>query len=459
MSFGPFRFLALILPVALASPSLGAHWAWAKVSSDEARQLRSTLTPFGAQKAGNADNTIPAWTGGLTRLPPGVAATDRMPDFYKDDRKILTIDGSNADGYEARLSPGTIYLLTHQDGYRIEIYPTHRPAAAPRWFYDATGANAISADARNVNWVSDAKGGIPFPIPHSGKEAIWNLNLGWRGVQTKSITSSFVVPPDGTPTLTTAVVGQRWSPYADMSYRTGAFVGYYQTELDDITGPAGRAGDVVLSWQSMDQTMVPQITWQFLPGQRRLRRARQLTYDGASVDCGAIMTVDERSLFSGPPDRYDIALVGKQEMYVPYDDNGMFLHRSGDLLGPNYLNPDDVRWELHRVWVLDLTLAAGKHHLLPHRRLYLDEDSWEALVSEDYGADGRLSRIGQAFNYMAPALPALIADTTVIYDTHKAGYCLSHGVTSDHPDERALVPATFDPGFFSPNMVAAASAR
>lgn len=417
------------------------------------------LTPFGAERAGNQDKSIPAWTGGLTRLPPGLAAADRMSDFYKDDRKILTIDRFNAERYSARLAPGTIYLLTHHDGYRIEIYPTHRPAAAPQWFYDATSANAMSAGTRNANWVANAKGGIPFPIPHSGKEAIWNLNLGWRGVQTKSIASSFVVPPNGTPTLTATVVEQRWHPYADMSYRTGPFVGYYLTELDDMTGPPGRAGDVVLSWQSLDQTMVPQITWQYLAGEHRLRRAPQLTYDGQGAECGPIMTVDERSLFNGAPDRYDVALVGKQEMYVPYDNNGMFLHPSGDLLGPNELNPGDVRWELHRVWVLDLTLAAGKHHQLPHRRLYLDEDSWAAVLSEDYDAGGKLARIGQAFNYMAPALPALISNTSVIYDTHGSGYCLARGVTSDHPNGRVLVPATFDPGFFSPNMVAAASAR
>jgi len=454
MSFGTLCLLAAVMCL-----GLGCGRSWAKMSPDEARRLQSTLTPFGAEKAGNKDRTIPAWTGGLTRLPPGLTAADRMPDFYKDDRKILTIDGSNADQYVARLAPGTIYLLTHHDGYRIEIYPTHRPSAAPRWFYDATLANATSAEIRGSNWVLNAKGGIPFPIPRSGKEAIWNLNLGWHGVQTKSIASSFVVPVDGTPTLTTTIVEQRWRPYADMSYRTGPFVGYYLTELVDMIGPPGRAGDVVLSWQSLDQTMVPQITWQYLAGERRLRRAPQLTYDGPTADCGAIMTVDERSLFNGSPDRYDIALVGKQEMYVPYDDNGMFLHASGDLLGPDYLNPDDVRWELHRVWVLDLTLAAGKHHQLPHRRLYLDEDSWAAVASEDYDADGKLSRIGQAFNYMAPALPALISDTEIVYDTHGAGYCLAHSVTSDHPNERVLVPATFDASFFSPNMVAAASAR
>ena len=40
----------------------------AKVSETEAAKLGAELTPVGAVKAGNADGSIPAWTGGITCL-------------------------------------------------------------------------------------------------------------------------------------------------------------------------------------------------------------------------------------------------------------------------------------------------------------------------------------------------------------------------------------------------------
>ena len=54
--------------------------AVAAVSPDEAAQLGKTLTPTGAEKAGNKDGTIPEWTGGLTTPPAGLQARlDRAP--------------------------------------------------------------------------------------------------------------------------------------------------------------------------------------------------------------------------------------------------------------------------------------------------------------------------------------------------------------------------------------------
>ena len=46
--------------------SLLATSVMAAVSPDEAAKLGNTLTPVGAEMAGNADGSIPAWTGGLS---------------------------------------------------------------------------------------------------------------------------------------------------------------------------------------------------------------------------------------------------------------------------------------------------------------------------------------------------------------------------------------------------------
>lgn len=435
--------------------------SFAKVTPEEAAQLKTVLTPFGAERAGNAAGTIPAWTGGLTQLPPGLVATDKMPDFHKDDKPTLTINAGNADQYSDHLSIGTLYMLKHYPGYKLVVYPTHRDASAPQWFYEATFKNATTAEIKDGLWVANAKSGIPFPIPKTGLEAIWNLNLIWYTVQGIGHGSAYVVAPGGVPLLNSTTLDQRWSPYTDPNYSGDAFKGYYLLAEENTIGPANRVGNQILAYESFDQNVSPQITWQYLVGQRRLRKAPQVTYDGAYPDCGGISTVDENSLFNGAPDRYNFRIVGKKEIYVPYDNNGLGFHTTTEVLQPNFVNPDLVRWELHRVWIIDLTLAPGKRHLLPHRRIYLDEDTWQATTSEDYDTNGVLAKIGLAFTYTAPAFPGVFESTNMLYETRGSGYCIRFLVSADHPAERALIPVkpAFPASFFSPNTIAAESVR
>jgi len=85
------HLVSLLLPV-LALTLTGT--AQAAVSADEARALGSTLTEFGATKAGNADGSIPAYTGGLSKPPadfkPG---SGYWANPYAAEKPILRIDG------------------------------------------------------------------------------------------------------------------------------------------------------------------------------------------------------------------------------------------------------------------------------------------------------------------------------------------------------------------------------
>jgi hypothetical protein len=54
--------------------SLLATSVLAAATPDEAAKLGSSLTPLGAEKAGNADGSIPAWTGGLPTDAAPIAA-------------------------------------------------------------------------------------------------------------------------------------------------------------------------------------------------------------------------------------------------------------------------------------------------------------------------------------------------------------------------------------------------
>ena len=88
----------------------------------------------------------------------------------------------------------------------------------------------------------------------------------------------------------------------------------------------------------------------------------------------------------------------------------MYGAKQDDLLKPNHLNPDLVRWEQHRVWVVEATLREGKRHVYSKRTFYIDEDSWAAVASDEYDARGQMYRAG--FAYMAPSydLPAPYTD-------------------------------------------------
>ena len=59
--------------IAVMALSVLAANVMAAVSPEEAAKLGTSLTPVGAEKAGNADGSIPAWTGGI---PKNAGAVD-----------------------------------------------------------------------------------------------------------------------------------------------------------------------------------------------------------------------------------------------------------------------------------------------------------------------------------------------------------------------------------------------
>jgi hypothetical protein len=156
--------------------------AVAAVSAEEAAKLKGELTPLGAEKAGNKDGSIPAWSGGLTTPIAGDKVGGRRGDPFKDEKPLYSITAKNADQHADRLTDGTKALLKkYPDSYRVDVYKTHRTMAAPQWVYDNTAKNAVAG--KIVNGVpKGVYGGIPFPIPKSGEEVMWNHILRWNGI-------------------------------------------------------------------------------------------------------------------------------------------------------------------------------------------------------------------------------------------------------------------------------------
>ena len=96
---------ALAVAAAFAAP------AFAELPASEIAKLGTTLTPVGAEKAGNAAGTIPAWDGGLTKPLPGYRPGQAYPNPFPDDKPKFTLTGANADQYKANLSEGQLALL------------------------------------------------------------------------------------------------------------------------------------------------------------------------------------------------------------------------------------------------------------------------------------------------------------------------------------------------------------
>ena len=63
---------------------------------------------------------------------------------------------------------------------------------------------------------------------------------------------------------------------------------------------------------------------------------------------------------------------------------------------PGHLAPERLRYELHRVWVVEATLKEGERHIYARRVFYVDEDTWQIAVGDLYDGRGELWRVKEA---------------------------------------------------------------
>ena len=351
------------------------HSGQAAVSSEEAAKLKTVLTPLGAERGGNKEGTIPTWDGGYTKVPAGYQSGTALPDPFADEKPLYSISTKNMAQYSDRLSEGVKALLAkYPDSFRLDVYPTHRTAAAPQWVYDNTLKNATRAKTKDGGvWMEAAYGGIPFPIPKDGFEAMWNHKLAWVGTTTVTYYQNFVGLPDGKRVLAAQGINRVQFPYYDPSKSADSFTGVYKQLRVTQTNPPYKAGETFLLLDAVDRSRQ---AWQYLVGQRRVRKAPTIGYDTPDDITSGQQNYDEAFMFLGDLDRYEWKLLGKKEAYIPYNNQKLYATPTDKQFAPHHLNPDLVRWELHRVWVVEGALAPGKRHTMPKRRIYLDEDTW-----------------------------------------------------------------------------------
>jgi hypothetical protein len=413
----------------LAIASLTATSAFAAVSADEARQLGTTLTPIGAEKAGNKDGTIPEYTGGIKPPADFKAGSGFRPDPYANEKPRLVITGKDVAANADKLTAGTQELLKRYPTMRVDVYPTHRTVALPQRVIDNTIKNATGAKSiDNGLGVENALAGYPFPIPKTGQEVMWNHLLRYNGLGYDGLKyDNWNVDSAGVPTLSTS--GDLWWawPIYDPK-KTGpisATEPYWLVKIN-YTGPSRRAGEGLMLWDAVNPMKQGRRAWQYLPGQRRVKLAPDLSYDTPNAGTAGASTWDDVSVFNGAMDRFNWKLVGKKEMIIPYGDYRLtYAKNAADVTKPNHINPDLVRWELHRVWVVEATLKEGSRHIYSKRVFYVDEDSWMAVASDEYDARGQLYRSGFAYPSYSYDVQAQFGDTTASYDFNSGLYAVT----------------------------------
>jgi len=389
----------------------------AAVTQDEANALKSTLTPLGAEKAGNKDGSIPAWTGGLTQAVSGPKVGDIPVTLFPGEKPVAQINAKSMSNYADKLSEGTQALMKkYPDTFRVDLYPTHRTAAAPQYVYDNTFKNATRCKTKDAgNSVENCFGGVPFPIPKDGSEVIWNYHLR---VEAESIEYGFkniVGSADGTHTLATRNDQAFQFPYYYKDGLPEKWSGEYFLQRFSTTAPPFKAGESLVIRDSIDPKN-PRNAWQYLVGQRRVRRAPTVAYDTPDFVASGANYFDEVQGFLGAVDRYQWKLIGKQEMIIPYNNNALVTAKVDEAISKSHLNPEKLRWELHRVWVVEATLAPGKRHAVPKRRFYFDEDSWVLVLMDGYDAEGKLWRTSQITPFVVPSLPGVVMKPVTVFN-------------------------------------------
>lgn len=401
--------------------------ALAKLNADEVAQLGQNLTPMGAEKAANADGSIPAWNNGITTAPAGYEAGMHHLDPFTADKVLFTIDKSNIEKYKANLSPGQIALFeAYPDTFKMPVYETRRSASYPQFVYDATKKFAPTAELiEGGNGIKNTAIGIPFPIPKTGLEAIWNHLLRYRGQSIERF-------------------GGQAAPTASGSYN---YVGFDEqllvkysdpsatpAELQDsnilfkfkqsVTEPARLAGTALLVHETMDQILTPRQAWTYNSGQRRVRRAPNVAYDAPGTAADSLRTTDDFDMFNGSPNRYNWTLKGKQELYIPY--NSYKLHSDkleyDDILMPGHINPEHTRYEKHRVWVVEANLKDDTRHIYKKRVFYIDEDSWQVQVTDIYDNRDQLYRVAMAYGLNYYEVPTQWSTLEVYHDLNSRRY-------------------------------------
>jgi hypothetical protein len=410
-----------------AAVALAAAAALGAPSEEQIARLGGpNLTPVGAERAGNAEGTIPEWTGGVTEPPPGWKPGMKRPDPFADDEILFSIDASNVDQYADKLTPGQVALIKSYDGYTMNVYPSRRSCAFPEEDYENIKRNARTASVDEQCFLTGGMWTVLFPFPEDGCQAVQNGRVGGFGaltgydrmeatlIPTKS--GSFV-PVRRRQVLYFRTHDTKFGSFDDLE-------GVWAKSLSQNVSPPKQAGEITLVHSLNDGHLK---AWTYNPGQRRVRRNPNFEYDNPIPGFQGLMTVDATNGFIGAADRYNWKLLGKRELYIPYNNFKFFDTdlEYNDMVEPRYPRRDLIRYELHRVWVVEGAVRPDRRHTQARRVLYLDEDNWFFAVVDGYDTRGELWRVSEHLPQVLYEVPTCVNNGGLYYDLVAGRYVIT----------------------------------
>ncbi len=396
-----------------------------QVTPDQIARLGGDLTPVGAERTGSADGTIPPWTGGLAQtlpIDPAVGYTDP----FAGDAVRFTITSENAEEYKGLLSDGHLALLARDPRtFRMQVYPTRRSAAHPEEVLAEIPKQAPLARTEGDHVLDIGRSTVPFPIPADGLQVMWNHVFRWRG---GSVERQFVwAPVDASGKYPTVRFHQSIS-FDQQGYMVESRPGRLYNATGYFLSPPSAIGIRSSTWEPIDPVSKVRAHWTFTP--QTLHTQRLPAYDYSTVEpfTGGTRTADQNDGWNGAPDRYDWKLLGKRALVIGYNayklaDRAL---RYVDIIRTHHLDPDLLRYEVHRVWVVEATLREGRFHPYHRRVFFIDEDTWQVAQEEDYDKKGNLVRFGdhqmiQFYDVMVPWYAA-----TIHHDLASGAYLVTY---------------------------------
>lgn len=409
-------------------------------TAPDLRRVSGRLTAVGAEADANADGSIPAWEGGLQKAqwPSAFKPGGRLVDPFPDDKPLFVITAANAAQHASKLSNSHKLLLSKYPGYKLPVYQTRRSASYPQAIYDATQANIGKAKLIGSDALTNARLGFPFPLPQNGVEVMWNHRTRYRGDSFVGITSQAVVSASGVSSRNKGVFrtffryGNIQDP-ADIDKEN--IIVYGVTYLGESLRT--RPDFVALFHETANSIKKSRGIWVLLNnfGGGKMLRIPPIGYDQPYFGSEGLYFIDMIDMYNGAFDRYVWKLIGKRELYIPYNayrmSDGRF--KNDQLLQHPHLNQDAARYELHRVWVIEATEREGKNHAFGKRVFYVDEDSWNAVLVENHDPQGRLWRFQEGHLLNSYDIQSTNSFPIVTYDLKENRYFVHRLLAEDPP--------------------------
>ena len=379
-------------------------------------------TPYGAEFKGNADGSIPDWQGGQKNKKEFGAG-------LLEEKPLYIIDATNMDQYQSILPAALSALIErYPETMQVPVFTSYRPAYYFDWIYEAIRKNRDSAKLINDGGaVIGTYPGIPFPDAKDGYEVLWNHVLSFRGVSFNVKSWEMVIQENRRSSVIKSRV-KLSSEYYNKNRKKSEEDQIHSYYLSTVISPPKLSGSSLLVHERVNGSIIPRQAWGYLAGQRRVVRIPSIDYDAPMPRSEGIRFADEVDIYIGSIDRYEWRLLGKKEMIIPYNNKKLYeeLQKtagpSDGILTKLHVNPKVLRYEKHRVWVVEGLLKKEQSHPYKKRILYLDEDSWNAVLAENYDRNGDLWRVSASYVKFYHEFPGIFKVVDVHHDLKDKAY-------------------------------------